>query len=297
MLGERVFGRPKSRAERVRSRKSRRTKKMPKDLAIDRGQRRRSARSRRGTYGTAVSTRGRKLPGIAHLILALGSRWISLFALGASVWMIMVLKTSMDFQVQTIGIEGAYYMGPSRIRSIAGIAGKQSFQVDPSLIERNLESHPEILSAQVTVQWPNLVNIEIEERHPILEWNDGGTSWLISSDAIAFLRRNSPPELNRVHSLESVLEIEAPLDPVIAPEVIQAALQLKALVGDEQDLFYDPRHGFGFQDFRGWMAYFGTEGDMELKLEAYANIVEILLQNRYPASFVSIENISAAYYR
>ncbi len=297
MLGERVFGQPRSRAERVRNRRSRRTNKMPKDLALDRGERRRSVRSRRGTYGKAVPARGRKLPGIAGSILALGSRWISLFMLGASVWMIVVLKTSMDFQVQTMEIEGAYYMSPSRIRSTAGIVGKQSFQVDPSLIERNLESHPEILSAQVTLQWPNLVKIEIEERHPILEWNDGGTSWLISSDAIAFLRRNSPPELNRVHSLESVLEIEAPLDPVIGPDVIQAALQLKALVGDGQDLFYDPRHGFGFQDLHGWMAYFGAEGDMQLKLEAYENIVEILLQNRYPASFVSVEKLSAAYYR
>lgn len=211
--------------------------------------------------------------------------------------MIMYLKTSMDFQVQTIGIEGGYYMSPSRIRSVARIGGKQSFQVDPSLIERNLESYPEILSAEVILQWPNLVNIEIEERLPILEWNDGGTSWLISSDGIAFLRRNSPPELNRVHSLESVLQIGVPLDPVIDPDVIQAALQLKALVGDGQDLFYDSRHGFGFQDFHGWMAYFGAEGDMELKLEAYANIVEILLQNRFPASFVSVEKISAAYYR
>ena len=59
MLGERVFGRPKSRAERVRSRKSRRTNKVPKDLALDRGERRQSARSRRGTYGTAFSARGR----------------------------------------------------------------------------------------------------------------------------------------------------------------------------------------------------------------------------------------------
>jgi hypothetical protein len=207
------------------------------------------------------------------------------------------LKDGAEFTIDSISIDGAYYMSSSRIRSIAGVNGKQNFQVDPAEIERNLEAHPEILSAEVYLQWPNVVSIEVQERRPVLERNNAGKSWLISEEGIAYLRRNSPPELNRVHSQEEVLQIGDPLLPVIDPTMIQAALELKAIIGDGRDLFFDKDHGLGFQDTYGWMAYFGTDGEMETKLRAYSKIVELLLQNRYPASLVSVEELSAPYYR
>ena len=207
------------------------------------------------------------------------------------------MKDGVEFRIDSIAIDGAYYMSPSRIRSIAGLSGKQNFQVDPAEIERNLETHPEILSADVSLRWPNQVAIEVEERRPVLEWNDAGKSWLISQDGIAYLRRSSPPELNRVHSLEEVLKIGDPLSPVLDPVMIQTALELKAIIGDGRDLLYDKEHGLGFQDTYGWMAYFGTDGDMNTKLRAYSRIVELLLQNRYPASLVSVEELTAPYYR
>jgi hypothetical protein len=232
-----------------------------------------------------------------HPLFRIGTRWLSLIALGLSIWTLLQLRSGSEFQIHSIAIEGAYYMSPSRIRSIAGISGDQNFQVDPTEIENKLEAHPEILSAEVKLSWPNVIGIEVEERLPALEWNDAGRSWLISRDGIAFLRRSSPPELNRVHSLEKVLEIGESLSPVIDPIVIQAALELKAIIGDGHDLFYDKEHGLGFQDTYGWMAYFGHDGDMEYKLQAYSKIVEVLLQNRYPASLVSVEELSAPYYR
>jgi hypothetical protein len=220
-----------------------------------------------------------------------------LVALGLSIWTLIQLKDGIEFRIESTSIDGAYYMSPSRIRSIAGLSGKQNFQVDPAEIERNLEAHPEISSAEVSLTWPNMVGIEVVERRPVLEWNNAGKSWLISQDGVAYLRRSSPPELNRVHSQEEVLEIGEPLAPVLEPAMIQAALELKAIIGDGRDLLFDKDHGLGFQDTYGWMAYFGTDGDMDNKLLAYSKIVELLLQNRYPASLVSVEELSAPYYR
>lgn len=296
-LAERVFGKPRSRAERVRRRRSRSTKNLGKATGKARKARRRRAKGRGGRIASPARERVRFASIRTHPLYRFGTRWLSLIALGITIWTLLQLRAGSEFQIHTISIEGAYYMSPSRVRSIAGINGKQNFQVDPAEIENELEAHPEILSAGVTLSWPNVIGIEIEERLPALEWNDAGRSWLISPDGVGYLRRNSPPELNRVHSLVKVLEIGEPLSPVIDPIVIQSALELKAIIGDGRDLLYDKEHGLGFQDTYGWMAYFGTDGDMEHKLRAYSKIVEVLLQNRYPASLVSIEELSAPYYR
>ena len=297
MLVERVFGQARSRAERVRGRRSRTTKDLGRAAGVHKRHKRRNVNGRRGQYAPAARERVKFAPIRSHPLFRFGTRWLSLLALGAAIWMLMQLRSGLDFQMLEIDIDGAYYMNPSRIRSIAGIIGKQSFQVDPAEIEKNLEAHPEIASAEVVLQWPNQISIKVEERLPVLEWNDAGSSWLISSEGIAYLRRGSPPELNRVHSMDKVLRIGDPLEPVIDPTVVNATLQLKAIIGAGQDLFFDREHGLGFQDANGWMAYFGTDGDMEFKIRAYSNIVEALLQTRYPVSLVSVENLSAPYYR
>lgn len=296
MLGERVLGQPRTRAERVRSRRSRRNMDAGRTGALRRS-RRKTSRGKGNYRPAAVRERSRLAALRSHPFIRFGTRWLSLIALGLSIWTMLQLKDGAEYTIDSISIEGAYYMSPSRIRSIAGLIGDQIFQVDPLSIERALEAHPEILSAEVSVSWPNGVSIDVEERYPVLEWNDAGKSWLISMDGIAYLRRSSPPELNRVHSQEEVLRIGAPLSPVIDPALIQAALELKAIIGDGRDLLFDKDHGLGFQDTHGWMAYFGTDGDMETKLRAYSRIVELLLQNMYPASLVSVEELSAPYYR
>jgi hypothetical protein len=297
MLGERVFGQPRSRAERVRSRRSRSKGDFGKTGGEARKARRRKIKGRGANITSPARERVRFASIRAHPLFRFGTRWISLIALGLSIWTLLQIKTGSEFQIQSIEIEGAYYMSPSRIRSIAGIIGEQNFQADPTEIEHNLEAHPEILSAQISLSWPNVLGIEVEERLPVLEWNDAGRSWLISRDGVGYLRRSSPPELNRVHSLEKVLDIGDSLSPMIDPSVIQAAIELKAIIGDGRDLFFDKEHGLGFQDTYGWMAYFGSDGDMENKLQAYSKIVEVLLQNRYPANMVSVEELSAPYYR
>lgn len=296
MLGERVFGRPRTRAQRVRDRRSRAPKGRGKASAGLVGAPRRNVRRRAG-----ANSQVRRRAGLAslgsHPLVRFGTRWVSLIALGMTVWTLSQLKNGEEYRIDSVSIQGAYYMSPSRIRSIANVSGLQNYQIDPGEVEKKLEMHPEVLSAEVTLHWPNELVIELDERLPVLEWNDGGRSWLITTDGLGYLRRSSPPELNRVHSLEPVLQVGEPLSPVIDPAIVQAALDLKTMVGDSQDLIYDKAHGFGFQDAYGWMAFFGVEGDMVYKLEAYSKIVEILLQNRYPASLVSVEDISAPYYR
>ncbi|NIM93751.1 MAG: FtsQ-type POTRA domain-containing protein, partial [Anaerolineales bacterium] len=201
------------------------------------------------------------------------------------------------FQIQEIRVHGTTFMSPARVRTIANVLGLPTYQVDPTEIESVLTSHPEIASADVRVGWPNDIDINVEEVAPALQWNDGGNPWLVSSEGIGFLHRNQMTGLIEVYSSTPILDIGDPSTPVIEPEKVQAALDLNAILGDDAFLVCDENLGFGFQDPHGWTAYFGFGGDMAKKYHAYSRIVIQLEQSGYPATIVSVEDLSTAYYR
>ena len=285
MIGERVFGRARTRSERLRRRR-----RAEANQSFPRPRRLRKNATRRNR----PASRHRAFP---NLGLKLSARWITIPMLAIMSWMLMQTLNGPRLWVQKPDIIGTSIISPSRIRSIAGINGTYAFEVDPRAIVQQLQALPEIASARVTISWPNKVVIEIEERQPILEWNDAGTTWWISADGIAFLRRSVVHALVQVQSLERTLDYPRGLDPVLSPAMIATALALQENLEDQSLLFYDKDRGFGIRDSRGWMAYFGTDGNIELKVKVYFEIVDYLEKSGYPARMVSVENLKAAFYR
>lgn len=282
MFGERVFGRARPNSERVRRRR-----RAAPNLSPRRARNKATRSTRQASSNHALPIRKFRL----------GARWITLPLLAVTSWMMVQTLSGPRLRVEKPDIIGTSITSPSRIRSIAGINNTYAFEVDPHAIAQQLEALPEIASATVSISWPNKVVIEIEERKPILEWNDAGTTWWISGDGIAFLRRSVVHDLIHVQSLERTLNFPRGLEPVLSPEVIATALALHENLEDQAQLFYDKDRGFGFRDARGWMAYFGKDGDIESKVNVYFKIVETLDKNGYPARMVSVENLKAAFYR
>jgi hypothetical protein len=296
-LGEGVLGRARTRAERVRNRKTRQRKRVVPtrtfngnvlSLKGDRYQR----------FDTTIRLEGKprfRLPSL-HFIRT-GARIPAFLLLSISVWGFLTITSAVDFQVGQPEISGIQYMSPSRVRTIAGVNHRSIFEVDPDEIEAVLESLPEVKTASVGVHWPNRVVVEVEERLPVMAWNDAGQTWVLSADGLAFYPRGTVPGLVHVQSLTPVLKIGEPLDPVIGKEKIKAAYDLSLLLRNEGPLLYDPQHGFGFKDERGWMAYFGFSGDMATKFEIYGLIAENLASTGYPATLVSVEDVEGPFYR
>ncbi len=295
-LGEGVLGRARSRAERVRQKKSRHRTRAG-SARTSKGNAVFQRRSRYQRLDTTISLEGKprfRLPSLRFI--RTGARIQALLLLSISVWGFFTIYSASDFQVDQPEIEGIQYLSPSRVRTIAGVKGQSIFKVDPLAIEGLLQALPEVKAANVKVHWPNRVIIEIEERQPVLVWNDAGQSWVLSADGLAFYHRGALSGLVHVHSLTSVLKIGEPLDPVIEKERIKAAYDLSLLLGRERPLLYDAHHGFGFQDERGWMAYFGYSGDMEAKYRVYKVIAEHLANEGYPATLVSVEDLAGPFY-
>jgi hypothetical protein len=294
---ERAFQRKRSRTAQVRSRRLNRKKAAPIVRAPKRSVPRGSQRIRYRYEATRRLENRPRLHSPLFPAISLRVRTPALLLLAIVIWQIIRVMTQPAFKVEEAMVNGSHYLSPSRVQAIAGIAGRPIFEVDPSAIKRELEALPEISSAKVFVKWPNDVVINLTERQPVLEWNDAGEVWLICADGLAFYRQEIVLGLVAVHSLTPVLEIDKPMDPVLSQEMIQAAITLSESIGEERMLFYDPSHGFGFQDDRGWMAYFGSQGNIDLKLRLYSRIADRLDEMNYPASLVSVENPEIPFYR
>jgi hypothetical protein len=296
-MGEGALNRARTRAERVRLRKSRHRKQVD-SARLSKGYVAPRGRHTRQRFNTSISLDGGsrlRLPSLR--LIRTGARIPALLLLSISVWGILTIYSASEFQVIQPEVSGIQYMSPSRVRTIAGASGRSIFKVDPSEIDSLLESLPEVESAKVEVHWPNKVVIEIVERLPVLAWNDAGQTWLLGAEGLAFYHRGTIPGLVHVHSLTSVLKVGDPLDPVIGREKIMAAYDLSMLLGNYSPLLYDERHGFGFQDERGWMAYFGSTGDMAAKFEIYEEIAALLDLEGYPATLISVEDLEGPFYR
>ncbi len=226
-----------------------------------------------------------------------GARLISLPLLVVILWVGYQMLTGTTFQVGEAQIHGAAFMSEALVRSIARVDDRPVFLVDPEEIAAQLESYPEIADAEVAVSWPNSVEIHVNERSPLVAWDDGGRKWWLSDDGVAFLEREAMPGMVVVVSDEPVLDIQDdPLAQVIDPEILRCAAELGALLPDAGIIRYDRANGLVLEDARGWTVYFGSEGDMAQKVRVYVEIGEWLATQYQQPSMVSVVDPGSPYY-
>jgi hypothetical protein len=226
-----------------------------------------------------------------------GARLLTLPLLAVLLWAGYQLLNGATFLVGQAEILGAEFMSDALVRSIAQVDNTPVFTVDPRQIAEELEAYPEVSSADVAVEWPNKVVIQLVERKPVVAWDDGGRMWWLCDDGVAFLEREALPGMVLVVSDEQVLQIqEDPLAQVIDPEVLRGAMTLSALLGEMGSLRFEPDSGLVLEDMRGWKAYFGADGDMDEKARVYIRIGDLLQEQARQASMVSVVDPSSPYY-
>jgi cell division septal protein FtsQ len=155
----------------------------------------------------------------------------------------------------------------------------------------------------VTVELPNIVSVKVVERRPVIRWEQGGGYTWISDDGVAFRPRGEIPELISVVAVSApalTLSAADPLNPVpfISTEMVQAVEGLAGHVPPGMAVIYDPVLGFGWNDPRGWLVYFGTkDSDVELKMRVYESMVNSLSQRGIRPVMINVTHPTAPYYR
>ena len=274
-------------------------------------------RSARSGSGTSRSARRRfqiallpvapdaEMRGISIARPHLGSRLLSFFAvalLGAALYFAFDLPQLQVVQAQ---VTGNRMLTPLEINTSLNIAGKPVFLLIPAELEKRLRvSYPELLSAKVDITLPNTVSVQVTERQPVIRWQQGdGYTW-ISEDGIAFRPHGDDAGLISVVALSAppveglVSPDELTPAPFISSEMVQALKGLAGHVPPGVPILYDASSGFGWNDPRGWRAYFGTSArDVELKMRVYESMVTSLTQRGIQPALINVTYPAAPYYR
>lgn len=276
-LNERALGRIRTRADRVRARRAklvREIEPVARDPLLKRRRRKRTRRRYDFALPTGIGVEAR-LPALPTIYL--GPRLLTILLLASMILVLGHVLSSSDFHVEQAKVIGNKLLSNDQARSMAQVDGNLIFLIDPQQVVDQLMEYPEVLSAEVDIGWPNQVQIQLVEREPIVAWDDAGRAWWISADGVAFIQHGTWPDLVKIKVAETVLHVsEDPLVPVIEPEVINAAVTLRANLPEIETLDYDSVYGLGIEDAKGRTIYFGVEGDMTVKVRMYQQIAELL---------------------
>ncbi len=244
--------------------------------------------------------------GIKQVIFS--ARWVSMLLLAMVVYALILIGLDEQFYVTTIPVDGASAIPAAEIVTASQLARQHIFAADPAGAAAEILAVPGVLSATVTVQWPNQVHIQIKEDSPTAVWVEGGNQyWVMANGRLLPARANMlgllvieaegmQPVATAVPTTENN-SIPTANTAFVPADVLAGAQQLRALRPNIDRLYYQPGNGLSYQDGRGWRAYFGSGLDMEQKLVVYETIIEQLQSRGITPAYVSVANQERPFYR
>jgi hypothetical protein len=250
--------------------------------------------------------------------ILLSARWISLGLLALSIYALSLIGLDKNFYLTAIPVEGVISVPAMEVVEASHLAGSHIFAADPGeAAQQIMQNVPGIISATVTLNWPNQVHIKVTEDSPIAIWVEGSNQFWVTRNGRLIPARSESLGLLMIQS-----EIAAPATPTpavseaatadgaetavaettnanirfVPHDVLAGALLLKELRPNVDRLFYRPSSGLSYQDGRGWRVYFGSGTDMTQKLVVYETIVDELLAQGLTPQYVSVSNQEKPYY-
>lgn len=261
------------------------------------------------------------------------SRWLSLGLLAITIYALVDIYHEQRFYLTYIPVKGSVAVTPEEIAEASGLAGRHVFAIDPKDAAENIGELPGIISATVTLHWPNQVFIDVAEEAPIAIWIENGFEYGIAQSGRLIPAVRSDANLLRIES-----EIETKPKPrsatgtpseittasaangtsaartaasagtaaraekpqtslaFIPGDVLEGAIQLRELRPTIEKLYYKPDGGLSYQDGRGWRGYFGTGHQMNQKLAVYEAVVADLVARGIQPDYISVSNQEKPFY-
>ncbi len=246
--------------------------------------------------------------------ILLSTRWLSLGLLALSIYALTLIGLDENFYLTTIPVEGVVSMPATEVVQASHLAGSHVFAADPGAAAQQIMDNVEgIISAEVTLNWPNQVQISVTEDSPIAIWIEGSNQFWVTRNGRLIPARSGSLGLLMIQSEVEIAAVPTPAaeptdeetaepTPVSAnmrfvpQDVLAGALQLRELRPNIDQLFYRPGSGLSYQDGRGWRVYFGSGTDMSQKLVVYETIVDELLAQGLTPQYVSVSNQEKPYF-
>lgn len=203
-------------------------------------------------------------------------RWVSGIMSGVLLLLMIGFLTLDAFYINSVAVGGVNYLSREEVFRFADISQKHIFWVDEQEVKERLEANNNIASAEVKVGWPpDMVQIVVRERDPAIIWEQGDNRVWVDVNGLVMFQREDRSDLLRV-----VYDPAEPIPPEtlgassrIDTEIVHGALLLKSRMPHIDVLLYNPRKGLGWREPRGWMVWFGTGSNMDMKSRVYDAIV------------------------
>ncbi|GAB4569223.1 MAG: hypothetical protein Kow0077_01380 [Anaerolineae bacterium] len=235
-------------------------------------------------------------PRATQMDVLLSARMLSaVILLSLGIVLFLIFQTDA-FYVHHIEVGGINYVTAEEVFTLSGVANLHLFWIDPVEVRERVLKSPSVADARVVVGWPpHGVQIEVREREPALIWEQAGVRTWIDVRGRVMQQRIDLEGLLRI----VVENSDTPVGPnvVIPQDVVDGALQLRALRPELDALLYDAVEGLGYQDVRGWRAWFGTGTGMAARLNVYEAIVADLEARGIYPELIDVGDINAPYYK
>lgn len=255
------------------------------------------------------SQRWLQMPAIKLKQLIFSARWISLGLLSLMIYALYLVGMDVNFYLTTVPVHGVNAIPPGEIVAASGLGGSHVFAVNPTQTADRILAVPGVISATVTLHWPNEVLIEVTEDTPIAIWQEGGVEYWLTEDGRILPARGMAAGLLRIvaerpSAIAGAIgrrdgeetAVDSPDIHFVPPDILAGALQLRQLRPNIEQLYYSPGQGLSYQDGRGWRGYFGIGSHMTQKLVVYETIVDKLLERGLTPAYISVSNQEKPYY-
>ena len=221
-------------------------------------------------------------------------RWISLlllFVLGGGIYL---LGLTPDYMIQEVAVSGLVALSREAVVEASGLEGAHIFWADPADAAAKIAEIPSVLTATVEIDWPNTASITVNERAPVMAWDQAGERFWVDQNGRLMQARQEAGALLVILSQESD---KLELGETVPLDVMAGALQLKGLRPNIDALLYDRNNGLSYHDGRNWDAFFGVGADMNQKLVVYETLVDNLMARNLQPEYISVVNTLKPFYR
>ncbi len=230
------------------------------------------------------------------------TRWVSgIFTLifGAAVVCYSYLPM---FRFDNIVIRGMDKISKDEIVYFTGAKGEPVFTINPERVRSTLLTHyHDLYDAEVTIDFPAEMNIELYERIPVVEWDFGGSRFCIDKDGMVLNESNSREDTIHVYADSypgAVTQEDRSIPSYFSKDVLHTIQTMGKYAPEDKPLYFTYKNGYGWDTDEGWRVFFGkTDSDMEEKLRMHESLTAYFKKNEIQPIFVSLEFKDAPYYR
>ena len=198
------------------------------------------------------------------------------------------------FYIYGADVQGNRLVTAQDVYGRSGLDGRNVLLVNAREAERLIADVPFIKSARVTVGLPAHVQIDVEERQPIVVWQVAGNRYGLAEDGTVVPPEGLPPDAPTVQAEGQPLKYGTKL----SAELVAVARHVRQLVPDAKSIVYSQERGIGIMTEGNWPVYFGMKDDaIAARVSVLNGLLQQFKQQKIQPEFVDLSLASRPYYR